>query len=136
MRGKKVQCKSLSEKDLRLPDAPLLPPLPGSRHQEDDSRFAQAVSLRLEGGLLRYSKRLELLKLAKRMGIDRQHAALIMADVQYQAGSVSLLLARPPGQTTPMPGVRDGQSELGLKMAALLIGVALVDLILIRAWFS
>lgn len=55
-----------------------------SRQRAD--AFAQFVSDRLEGEVLRYSTRLELLKTAGGLGIGRFHANLLIAAVQHQAG--------------------------------------------------
>jgi hypothetical protein len=49
-------------------------------------RFAGQVALALEGGILRYSRRLALLKEAGRRGIGRFEANLIIAAVQHQQG--------------------------------------------------
>jgi hypothetical protein len=46
--------------------------------------FADAVAAALEGGVLRYSARAELLRLAGRMRIERFEANLIIAAVQHR----------------------------------------------------
>ncbi len=50
-------------------------------------RFAANVSAAVEGGVLRYSARMGLLKEASRRGIRRFEANLIIAAVQHQMGS-------------------------------------------------
>src|SRR5215213_4693897 len=51
--------------------------------------FAAAVEGRVDaGGILRYSKRLELLKIARGFGIGRFEANLVIAAVQHGRGKV------------------------------------------------
>lgn len=50
-------------------------------------RFATTVARSMEGGVLRYSVRMELLSDASRRGIGRFEANLIIAAVQHQMGS-------------------------------------------------
>lgn len=47
-------------------------------------RFANLAALQFEGQVLRYSRRLALLRLAERMGIERFRASLVIAWVQHQ----------------------------------------------------
>lgn len=100
--------------------------------------FAEAVAERLEGGLLRYSKRLELLELAKELGIERFQAALLIAQVQYRQGRLGPVAGAEP------EGVRVGsglpaanrRAEMFLKAAALFLIAALIDLIIVQAVFG
>ncbi|MGH7177966.1 MAG: hypothetical protein ACREJC_11340 [Tepidisphaeraceae bacterium] len=48
--------------------------------------FAEGVASRLDGAVLRYSDRVQLLKRAAHLGITRFDANLIIAAVQYRAG--------------------------------------------------
>jgi hypothetical protein len=59
--------------------------------------FSRHVSERLNGRLLRYSQRLEFLKAADRLRINRFRANLIIAMVQHQTAGI----AEPEPVTTP-----------------------------------
>jgi hypothetical protein len=48
-------------------------------------RFAAAVACAMESGTLRYSRRLDLLRMAGELGIERFEANLVIATVQHQA---------------------------------------------------
>ena len=48
------------------------------------TRFAERVAKSLDGPILRYSMRMELLKQAERMGIERFEANLIIAAIQHR----------------------------------------------------
>ena len=54
------------------------------RSEQQSGSFAQLVADRLEGSVLRYSARLDLLEVAAGLGISRFHANLIIAAVQHQ----------------------------------------------------
>ena len=100
-----------------------------------ETAFAAAVAEALEGGLLRYSKRLELMKLGKELGIDRFQAALIIAQTQYRKGH----LAFSAGQEAADDEAgreRIRRSELLLKIAALVLTAALADLLIVRVLFG
>ena len=51
--------------------------------------FARAVGDRLDGGVLRWDDRRDLIARARRLGIDRFEANLIIASVQHNAPTVS-----------------------------------------------
>jgi hypothetical protein len=48
------------------------------------AHFTEAVRGAMDDRILRYSRRIELLRLAKRLGIERFHASLAIALVQHQ----------------------------------------------------
>ena len=50
--------------------------------------FAQAVSTAMEGPILRFSRRQQLIRQAQRLGIRRFDANLLIAAVQHRLGSV------------------------------------------------
>jgi len=108
---------------------------PGGRAHAD---FAAAVENVLEGGLLRYSKRLELLKLAKRLGLERFQAALIIAQVQYRKGQLGASRQSEAVDQARRAdsGLNNRKSELFLKIAAFMLAAALADLIIVRALFG
>jgi len=66
----------------KLPDQDAI--LPVSRQRAD--AFAQLVTDRMEGTILRYSTRCELIHIAARLGISRFDANLMIAAVQHQLG--------------------------------------------------
>lgn len=67
-----------------LPSSPMIyanePPDP------DKQQFFELVLAQLDAGLLRYSKRLQLIKLAKQWSISEFEANLIIAHAQYHLG--------------------------------------------------
>jgi hypothetical protein len=70
-------------KEMTAPEQQLIEPAPkpASRAQV----FAELVVGQLQGDLLRYSARLDLLRQADRMGIERFEANLIIAAMQHRA---------------------------------------------------
>jgi hypothetical protein len=77
--------RQLSDRHDAMQAAPQpVPMIDASQHRA--KAFAQFVVDRLDGQVLRYSTRLELLKIAERIGIGRFHANLLIAAVQHQAG--------------------------------------------------
>jgi hypothetical protein len=60
------------------------PPLARDKSQDLIDSFGRLVLSQLEGRILQYSRRLELLKVAKQLGITRFHANLVIASVQHQ----------------------------------------------------
>jgi hypothetical protein len=60
-----------------------------------EERFAEYVDRQLEAGILRWSRRAKLLKMAERAGIGRFEANLIIASVQYRHGMKLAPDARP-----------------------------------------
>jgi hypothetical protein len=59
-------------------------------------RFASLVAGQLDGGILRYTQRRWLLGQARRWGIGRFEANLIVAAVQHQRGDGGLVFELPP----------------------------------------
>jgi hypothetical protein len=78
-----------------------LPPVPGIPPQAAE-RFARLVQSRLEGQILRLQERQLLLRTARRMGIDRFQANLIIAAVQHAHRPA------PPAPTAPAPAAPRG----------------------------
>jgi len=106
---------------------------------ERDREFISKVHQALEGGLLRYSRRLELLDLAKQMGINRFEATLMIARVQCRNGDLPLLEEPEDGADgTDLTEAHNvsRRSELYLKAVAVLVIVALADLIIVRVLFG
>jgi len=102
-----------------------------------EARFADAVESALEGGLLRYSKRLELLGIARSWGLERFQATLIMALVQYRHGHSSLLSPPKPMDDDETPSQRRSRrAEFLLKVAAMVIAAALMDLVLLEVFLK
>jgi hypothetical protein len=103
-----------------------------------EREFAEAVEQALEGRMLRYSKRLELLQLARALHLERFQAAVIIAQVQYRKGQLGYLPDVPEERDEKIspreePAGRRRRSELLLKIAALILTAALADLIIVRA---
>lgn len=113
---------------------------PGSYANGPEPEFIEAVQQAIEGGLLRFSKRLELLQLARQLKIERFEAALLIAQVQYRnAGSgypgatTASQAELPATATAAKPDRQRNRTELFLKIAALFLTAALADLIIVRA---
>jgi hypothetical protein len=66
--------------------------------------FAVIVEKALDGPVLRYSKRLELLRRAKRMGIGRFEANLVIATVQHRRG-IEFDITKPADSARNWPGL-------------------------------
>jgi len=98
-----------------------------------EHRFIAAVESAMEGPLLRYSKRLELMNLAEKLGIGRFQANLLIAQAQQRTGRADEILV-----TTPLQEKSHSEtSELTWRdrlfiFAALLIIAAIAALVLIR----
>ena len=67
-----------------------MPPAAGVRPSE---RFAAEIAGRMEGPVLRHAQRLALFEVARRLGIGRFEANLIMAAVQHQRGQARAIAA-------------------------------------------
>jgi hypothetical protein len=67
------------------------------------SHFAQLVALQLEGPILRYSRRLALLRVAEQMNIGRFEANLIIALIQHRlnTGEIQPAIEIEPVQAKP-----------------------------------
>jgi len=120
-----------------------VPPLPGRRTETPDPASADQINdprqrlflaafEAMNGSLLRYSKRLELLKQARNWGISQFEANLIIAHAQYHAGRL-----KPPklisGHAHDLPE-RPSRSALSLflRIVVLVVLALLLDLLLIR----
>jgi hypothetical protein len=107
--------------------SPAAEPAPGAA---DDSiaQFAKGVGALLsrENGLLRYSARLELLRVAQRMGIERFAANLIIAAVQQR------IRPRPVVRVRRAAVAASGGWSVG---AMALAAVAIEGLVLLTAWW-
>jgi len=110
----------------------------GSLGDKSGHAFAAAIDEAIEGGLLRYSKRLELLKLATELKIDRFQAALIIAEVQYRRGQLGTFTTvdDQAGALGADLGRKSERAELFLKIAALILTAALADMLIVRALFG
>jgi hypothetical protein len=102
--------------------------------------FAAAVSQAMEGSLIRYSKRLELMALAERLGIGRFEANLLIAQVQQRTGGADEILIHESldesrEKRSSETQETDGKDTLFL-LAALFIISALVDMVLVKIFFS
>ena len=89
--------------------------------QGEYGRFASEVATNLAGGVLSYSKRLELLDAASRHGIGRFQANLVVAAVQHRMGMPAGGRARCSAKRMP-------------RIAPVLVAVVLQSLILALAW--
>lgn len=70
---------------VRPPSTRIVPP-PVPPQEAARLRFAREVLDRLDGPILRYSMRLELYKLARRLGLSTFDANLVIAQAQHAAG--------------------------------------------------
>lgn len=98
-----------------------------------ETEFSQAVEAALEGGLLRYSKRLELRKLANELGLDRFEAALMIARIQYRSKTgrgVVFEESAPEMGRELTPG--EVRTRKWLTFAAIFLMAAVMDLVLFR----
>ncbi len=57
-------------------------------HEEKRRIFRGMVAGELEAGILRYSRRMQLLRYAERLGIDEFEATLLIAEAQYHADQI------------------------------------------------
>jgi len=92
------------------------------------AQLAEAVLERLDGPILRYSMRLELLGIARRLRLSRFDACLIIAQVQHRAANGPAAPVSPrPSQGAPRPLQRflplaiAGMIQLGIVAAAWVI---------------
>jgi hypothetical protein len=110
----------------------VLPPLDSSTERE----FLSAVSDAMEGSLIRYSKRLELMAKAERMGIGRFQANLLIAQAQQGTGHADEILVREPATHKTNAGTAKQeettrQDKLFL-LAAIFIVSAIVDMVIVK----
>jgi hypothetical protein len=89
-RGWSIRSRRAAIQNLAVrPAATRIVPSPLDISENDEHvklRFAREVLERLDGPVLRYSMRLELHGIARRLGIARFDANLIIAQVQHRAG--------------------------------------------------
>ena len=113
------------------------------RNKEDIYRkFISAIESAMEGELIRYSRRVKLLKLAERLGIERFEANLIIAQTQRR---IAREMSNAP-RTTKSVSSNQSISELRKEKetlkekffvaAAIFIIAAITDLVLIRYLFN
>jgi hypothetical protein len=81
------------------------------------SQFEQLVAAELAGEVLNYSRRLELLADAERLGIGRFEANLLIAEAQHRAGPVVETI--PPSSRLPL-------KFIGLALALELLAAVVV----------
>jgi hypothetical protein len=108
--------------------------------QSSQEQFVAVVEKALEGPFLRYSKRLELLELAKELKINRFQANLLIAQVLNREGGLSLSVSDPYEstelpKTNPAPPAGVLRERLFLA-AALFIIAALIDMALVKFVFT
>lgn len=75
------------------------PAVPAAGFHSPANAFAQLASEQLAGPVLSYSKRLGLLRAARRMGIGRFEANLIIAAIQHRTTGSSVGCHRPAART-------------------------------------
>jgi hypothetical protein len=79
-----------ADRTRRAIEDPVIPPTVSPAVPQADSgvrAFAQAVSTALEGPVLRFSRRQQLIRQAEKLGIRRFDANLLIAAVQHRLGS-------------------------------------------------
>ncbi len=115
-----------------LPSPPIIsanrPPDP------DKQQFFELILAQLDGGLLRYSKRLQLIKLAKQWSISEFEANLIIAHAQYHLGKLDA-----PDLTIRTDQKSPSRSEkifsMLIRTGVIILLALLLDWLLIR-WIS
>jgi len=113
------------------------PETPARSPQE---QFERAVQRGMEGPFLRYSKRLELMELAKSLGLNRFQANLFIAQVQQRVNGQAPLLAD-RYESAKVPGTQDADDHPRWRDKLILLGglfivAALVDMILVKFLFA
>jgi hypothetical protein len=103
-------------------------------------QFLAAVEKAMEGPFIRYSKRLQLMELAKSLRIGRFQANLLIAQVQQRTGGMGPVLTDSYESSTvpttePAVSGTNGRDRFFL-FAALFIIAALADLALVRFLFK
>jgi hypothetical protein len=96
--------------------------------------FRQMVVAELEQGLLRYSRRRELLRYAEEIGVPSFDANLLIAEAQYRAKQLEPIeldtrsdFPLPPFE----PEARSGTLTPGFQLMLALLVAAIIDLMLI-----
>lgn len=104
-----------------------------------EREFVVAVEQAMEGSLIRYSKRLELMAMAERKGIGRFEANLLIAQTQQRTGHAEDILVRVPQTQTENGGhdtEADSRRDKLFLLAALFIVSAIVDMVLVKLFFG
>jgi hypothetical protein len=89
--------------------------LRAARGEDRDDRveeLCRSIEASLEGGLLRYSRRLEILEEGRRLGFSEFHTQLLIAQVQFGGE----LVTAPPDRATSRTS--DAPSRVGARFAA------------------
>jgi hypothetical protein len=100
-----------------------------------EALFVREVNSSIEGGLLRYSKRLELMDYAGSLGIERFRATLLIAQAQHRA-EYDRPQEEPSQEDAESSEASSGKSEIILKVVAAVLMVALIDMVLVRMFFG
>ena len=119
----------------RTPD-PVSPSL-----NQVEREFVAAISQAMEGSLIRYSKRLELMAMAQRQGIGRFQANLLIAQTQQRTGQAGEILIRDPASDesndqSHIEAQETSRRDKLFLLAALFIISAIVDMVLVKLFFA
>ena len=106
---------------------PIAANLPNSVTSAIERGYAAHVATRVRGQILRYSDRLDLLRAAERLGINRFRANLIIATVQHEQRG-----ERQTVQAKPAP-VRE-RKPAGSFLLPATVAVAMEIVLLAGAW--
>ncbi len=109
------------------------------RRGDNYRRFTLAIREAMEGGLLRYSRRMKLLELADELGIERFDANLIIAQVQRRVLKDKSSVGTGDGLSAESVNGENREKSLREKFftaAAIFLLAALTDLVLIRYLFG
>jgi hypothetical protein len=91
--------------------------------------FVRMVQYEIKGGVLRYSKRRELLSFARKLGLSDFEAHLLIAQAQYGDSPLEPCAARQPVE--PAYLVTPRQTPTWLKASLAVLAAAAIDLALI-----
>lgn len=103
---------------------PRVPP-----HEQLRDRFRSRAAASLEAGLVRYSRRRELLRVAERMGLTPFEANLIIAEVQYGGRRTDTPLPETLLAARRAPALRSGVALRRRWPMALIAGVVALTII-------
>jgi hypothetical protein len=107
--------------------------LRAAREEDDDddrvARLRRLIEASLEGGLLRYSRRLEILEEGRRLGFSDFHTHLLIAQVQFGGDLVALPIARGVAPSDEIP------SRVGARFAAVGVLALAIFLAMVR-WLT
>jgi hypothetical protein len=115
--------------------------LPRLNRQQGRVIFKQMVTAQLEEGVLRFSRRRQLVKYARKLNISPFEANLVIAEAQYEAGHLikpdakfaEELTYDAPADLKTM--ARPGRWPIWFKLSIALIAAILIDLVLIQTYF-